>query len=322
MEQEMSKGFVAKKFNNSYLYNKTNNEPILFNFIMKAEEVDREDPSFADIRYEVKRRQVSNSLIKVLDSKNVVLKLADIPLPKAFKVFVANDVREQKKTNNLKVFIDCGDIIKHKEGVYKCTNPDILIAYLVNAGNSLIYYADPKRIVMRSEIIQSGARCFALLFTHIVDYLYKISNMSGVKDQCMYLSAMYYIVNILGKEINQSSRTLCRTISGLSEREEELILLYFDNDEKSFKNLPNFMETLAQVLKLPKLTLDTFMEKWLFLYGSGTHYALELYPAFAALLTNTYVGCYINNQKTIEKITGRHMADFSTAVLKIIRETV
>ena len=120
--------------------------------------------------------------------------------------------------------------------------------------------------------------------------------------------------------MDNSLKSLCRRISGLSEREEEVLL--YSIEDKDFENIHTFINKLNEILKLSKLTLDTFVEKWLFLYGVGTTYALELYPAFASLVTNVYIGCYINNQKTIEKVVGKDIVTFTVGVLSIGGEAV
>lgn len=303
----------TKSFANTFLYNVNNlgYEKELVNFIMKGDRINKEDESFQDIRYDIKRRQISNSLLKVLDSKNVILIDYPKPLPKAFKVFVAKDLLANDHPD--RVFIDC-DVVKEVNGKYTCSNIDILISYLLSGMNALIYYKDPKLLVMQEPIIKSGAKAFALLFTNIVDYLYKISTITGIRDKCLYLSAMYYQINILGKDPTDSIKANARRISGISEREEQLLEIQLDND--CYHNIKFFIDSVNKVLRLPKLTIDTFLEKWLFLYGTGTQFALELYPAFATMLTNCYIGAYLNNQKTIEKITGRTMVEFSTAILR------
>ena len=67
------------------------------------------------------------------------------------------------------------------------------------------------------------------------------------------------------------------------------------------------------------MKLDNFVEKWIFLYKTGTQFALELFPAFATMMTNAFHGAYINNQKTIEKVTnnGKDMVAFSRTILQI-----
>lgn len=308
---------LAKTYSSTYLYNKGDYEKHLVNFIMTAEEIDKTDSSFEDIKYDVKRRQIDNSILKVLESNNVKLMIHPVPLPKAFKVFAAADIKTDKKT---KVFIDCTGIINKVNGSYKCNNVDILIAYLVSAISNLIYYVDPKRIIMRREIIESGARCFSALFTYIIDYLYKITNTPAIKSKCQYLASEYYVRSILCKEFTESLSGICKKISGMTDREVELLELQTDDD--IFSNLDTFIKGIGNILKLPDLGLEIIVEKWLYLYGTGTQFALEIFPAFATMMTNCYVGCYLNNQKTIEKITGRNMVDFTKGMLKIGSESV
>ena len=107
----------------------------------------------------------------------------------------------------------------------------------------------------------------------------------------------------------------------MTEREEEILNLQVD-EEKMFINIKNFVEGLTKILKLPETSLELILEKWVYLYGTGTQFALEIFPAFATMMTNCYVGCYINNQKTIEKITGRNMVDFTKGMLRIGSEAV
>lgn len=304
---------IPKDYSDTYLYSMSPNlEKKIFEFIMKAEPIDKDTESFSDLRGDLKRRQVTNSLIKVIDSKNIILMLGNDPLPKAFKVFCATDV---KYDNKKKVFVDCSEIIKFQDGMYKCRDIDILVAYMISAMNNRIYYADPKRVVMNDRIIRTGAETFSSLFTHVVDYLNKISVVPATKAKCVYLSALYYISNILGKEVDDRTKSICRKISKISEREEDVLFIQLDKEWNL--NIKFFVQELSKILRLNKMTLEVFVEKWIFLYGTGTHFALELYPAFASMITDAYVGCYINNQKTIEKIVDRNLVQFSQAVFDI-----
>lgn len=313
----MAKEIIPKTYSNTFLYNKANleYEKNLFHFIMKAERIDKSSEEFEDIKYDVKRRQITNSLLKVLESPNTILLSNPAPLPKAFKVFVAKDVKGGGK--DLKLFIDTSEILKKVNGKWKCHNIDILIAYLLSGMDQFIYYKDPKRVVMNSDIILYGAKIFSKLYTFIIDYLFKISSTSGAKNKCLYLSSMYFLVNILDKDPEQAKVT-ARKISQLSIREEEMLYLQMDDDEEScFTNIKIFTENLSKALRLGNLTVDILVEKWIYLYGTGTQFALELYPAFSAMITNVYMGCYVNNQKTIEKIIETDLVYYSKAVILI-----
>ncbi len=304
---------IPKDHSNSYLYSMTPQlEKKIFEFLMNAEEVDKDSEAFADIRNDLKRRQVTNNLTKVVDSKNIVLLMSKNPLPKAFKVFCATDVKGDHKK---KIFVDVSEIFRFKDGIYKCRDIDIFVSYMVSAMTSRIYYADIMRIVSNSGIINTGAAIFSSLFTHVIDYLDKISIVPATKAKCIYLSSLYYITNILGLEANDARRAVCRKISGISEREEDVIMIQLD-DEWNL-NIKYFINEVGKILRINKLTVEVVVEKFIFLFGSGTHFALELFPSFASMITDAYVGAYINNQKTIEKIIGRDLVNFSNIIFKI-----
>lgn len=316
---------MAKTYAATYLYGQYSEyEKQIFSFIMTGSEIDKDTDAFDDIKYEVRKRQVSNSLVKVLESKEVVLMHNEVPLSKAFKVFCAKDLKGPKK-NKMKVFIDCSNIITKNEdtGRYTCrgNNIDILISYLVSAMHTLIYYADESRITNNAKAISTGAQAYASLFTHVVDYSCKISSMPSIKAKCQYLAALYYIGNILHKDhTTEGSRRIAKKISGLSDREAGIVDIQLKPE--SMMNIKYFVETCSNILRLNKLTLDVVVERWMSIYGTGTVFALEMFPAFASMITDAYVGAYLNNQKTIEKIAGTSMIEFTKVLLSIGAESV
>lgn len=315
---------MPKTYAATYLYGMyPEYEKQLFSFIMGGEELDQLSPDFEEITFEVNRRKLSSALVNVMKSKKVVLLSAKSGrgMSKPFKVFCAKDIKNDK--NQLKVFIDCTGIIVKSDGTgkYVCTNIDVFISYLISVMHTLIYYVDESRITGNSKIMSVGAEAFSSLLTHIVDYVCKISVMPGIRDRCVYLTSMYYLTNILGKDYSSSAVShVARKIAGISERESDVIDIQLKPE--SFSNIRFFIQCLSDILRLNKLTLDVILERWMFIYGQGTPFALELFPAFASMLTDTYVGAYVNNQKTIEKVVGQAMPEFTKKILEIGAESV
>lgn len=316
---------MSKNYSSTYLYKKyPDYTRKLMEFILDGEEIDKKDKAFEDIRYDIKRRNISSSLLKILDSSKVVLIISEKPLSKAFKVFVANDIRmvsgkkdiSKSDKSNTKVFIDCSNLIRKDNGVYKCNNIDVLISYLVSAMSSFIYVLDENRIVSNSKLTLEGTEAFSSLFTYIVDFVSKISTNPSTKAKCVYLSSLYYLSNILGKDISEgsSASNVALKVSGLSSREAEL--LKYDITDKSFENINSFVIDLASILKI-SITPDILVERWMYLYGTGTVFALELFQAFSSMLTDAYIGAYINNQKTIEKVAKQSMVEFTKTILQL-----
>ncbi len=305
-----------KNFGDSYLYNVGNFEKTLMTFMMSAEVIDKNHPSFEDIKYEVKRRQVTSSLMKVLMSDNIILLRGNTGLSRAFKVFAAKDIINGD--NKTKVFIDVTDIIKSTDGNYSINsrNVDILVSYLLNAMNTFIYWTPQSgKLLNNVSLIDYGTRAFADMFTYIIDYL-RVGGVDNVRERTKYLSALYYQCGLLCKDLTDSVRNRARKISGINQREADIVETLMGPNP--FKNIFTMINSLSKVLRIEgQLNLDNFIEKWAFVYGSGTQYGTELYTSFASILTNAYVGSYINNQKTIEKVLGRTLVDFTNALFKV-----
>lgn len=311
-----------KKFNETYLYKKMPDyEKNIQEMIIKGERIDKSHESFSDIKYEVRRKNIDSTLAKLLDSDRIVLVLPSSPLPKAFKVVTVKDIKEDRKA---KVFIDCTGIIDSNNGGYSFHGNNqvinIFISYLVAARTSFVCTAKPTLITMNSALTSSGAKTFASLVNYVIDYIGKININVTSRNKSLYLAAMYYQVNLLGKDIDSKAvKEVALKISGISEREANV--LEIDYEEDSFDNIENFIALINESLHIKGLTIDTFIEKWMFLFGTGTVFGTELFVSFAQMITDAYVGAYINNQKTIEKVAKQNMVDFSKLLIRIGSES-
>ena len=305
-----------KNFGDSYLYNVGNFEKTLMTFMMSSEVINKDHESFEDIKYEIKRRQVTSSLLKVLMSDNVVLLRGNVGLSRAFKVFAAKDIISGDRQT--KVFIDVTDIIKSNGENYMIDsrNVDILVSHLLNAMNTYIYWVQPNRLLNNTTLVDTGTKAFAEMFTYVIDYL-RVGGIENVRERTKYLSALYYQCSLLSKDLTDSVKNRARKISGVSQREADIIETLMGPDP--FKDINTMITALAKVLRISdgQLKLDNFIERWGFIFGSGTQYGTELYTSFASIITNAYVGSYINHQKTIEKVLGRTLTEFTNALFKV-----
>lgn len=307
---------LVKKLNETYLYNVTDVYRVqMTKAILESERFETTGDSFATIRYDVSRRQTNAVVSKILTNPDVVLIRPQMPLPRALKVFTVRDIKDPKKP--MKVFIDVSEIIQdRKDGTYHVVGTDKLVAYLTSALVQLIYNTEPMRLISNTSMISSMRSAFCQMVTYVIDYLYKISNTDVTKDMCKHLTSMYFDINILKKDVNTQLDSIHQSaikISKLSNRQIDILTMYITED--SFINIKSFIETMAKVLKIDKLTLDVFIGKWVYIYGSGTQFGLEFYPAFSDILTNTYCIAYLNNQKTIEKVVGNDMSNYASKVL-------
>lgn len=309
---------MPKTYANTYLFRQyTEYEKKMYEFIINAERIDINSKEFSEVLYDFKRRTISDTLVKIISSKNVILGITGgKPLPKAFKAFTAKDIKENK--DSVKVFIDVTDCIIKKNGQYFCNKIEWLTSYIINAMTSFIYTMSENKILGNASILKDGGQAFTSCFSYIIDRMYKISTVPQLKKRVEYAAAIYYQVNLLLKDLNKSYDTIkanAMRISNIEPKDAQIIDVMMKPED--FVNIDLFIQALSRVFSFKDLKTVNIVDLWLKSFGTGTIFGLEYFPAFSAMLTNTYVGGYIDQQMTIEKITGTSMVSFTKTILQI-----
>ena len=310
-----------KPMTKSYLFQKTTASKKMYSFVIESERIDVNSQEFEDIKFFVKKNQYTSVLSRLLENPNVILLLNNQPMPRAFKVFAFTDVKESSKSEQIKIFIDVSEIIKKDGSSYTIKNSDIdkLIAYLVSALAMIIYYGKPEAILNNNTLLNTGTYCYARLVSNVIDYM-GVAAVDKSREKVLYMAALFYQINVLMKDSNESVVLRAERISGLNKREADLV--YAQMDQDCFDDIHTFIRTVAKVLRTDKLNVDNFLDKWTFLYHVSTQFAVELYPAFSTMITNAYVGAYLNNQKTIEKLLGRDMVEYTKTLFSVGSELI
>lgn len=305
-----------KTYSDSYLYNIEGNKhnAALQEFIINAERIDnKKSPEFIGIVEEVKRIQRSNVLYTLLMSDNVVLCIGKKELPRAFKVFFAKDLREGKNARK-KVFIDVTSIITLRDGYYNCKNIQYFIAYLFEALCYYLYNNETTKILNNSVISLSGAEAYTSMVCYIIDYM-RIIGYEYSKDKIAYLTSLFYLHTMLGKDLDQYSKNIAAKIAGINNSSINTYDLYFK--ESDFENIDTFITMLSTNFKLKGLTTEVFVGKWNYTFSPSALYACEVFTSFAGVICAAYSGSYVVNQKQIERCCASPMIKFATEMLRI-----
>lgn len=305
-----------KSYPNTYVYSKIVNggqsmEKPLLDYIMTAERINKNSEAFVSIQNDIKTRQTSAILYRVLMMPNVVLATSNKELPASFKVFRATDVRANDKSP--KIFIDLTGIIKLNGSNFVCSKIDTLITYLTAALVQLLYFEDNRGLTTNAAITRPATVCFVRLFTGVMDEL-RVLGYAENQTKIKYISAVYFLVSLVGKPLQQA-QNMAANILSINPREAKAFDYFYS--EESLMDIDRFVKGLVENFKLKDFTTDVMIDRWMFKYGKGTMYGLELYPAFLTILTNAYCGAYVNNQKTIEKFCGRDMVTVSTTLIRM-----
>ena len=307
----------VKDYSDTFLYSKGNYGKNLFDFIMHATFISASDPVIKDMVSDLNRQRSGSYLSKVLTSPNTHICIAGTAMPRAFKVFVAKDLRGANKDKKV-LYIDLTGILTKDGSSYKYRGADlsIITSYLLAGLNAMVYHKNPGKILNSNSITESGCKCFSSLVYYIIDYM-RLASDPSVKSKVIYLSTKYYQLNILNKEYADSIENRALKLADISEQKANVINMSIESIKEPYKDINNFVKALSVALRADKFTIDAFVDKWMYHIGVGTQFGLELYPAFANILLYAYIGAYLNHQKTIEKCVGRPMVDFATSIIAI-----
>ena len=303
---------TVKTYADCYLYTKyPKYNTMIFDALMSDDFIDKVSPQFnEDVLVDIKRARVSAHLVQVLTSPKTILYYPAKPLPTFFKVLVAADPRASKNDKkDRKLFIDCTSVIHRGDKGWK-TNPEALLSYLISGYCHMAYTSG---LIFGGESTILESLNFAKLFTYVIDFIAKISVSEANRDKCMYLASRYYLEGIACRN-SDTSRNIAQRNAGITDIKENTYQFTI-KDPEAFKELKNFITLIRDTFKIDKLTVDIVVEKWMYLFNPSTVFALEYMPAFQSMLTNAYVGAYLNNQKTIEKICGKSMVQYAKYVI-------
>lgn len=311
--------FKRRTYNDSYLFNQDSDKANranrnLVDFIIKSDRINKNSAEFRGVIEDVKRMQTSSILYSVLMMDDVELCINSVELPRAFKVFEAKDLK-LSRTAPTKVFIDVTGLITFKDGYFYCKKIDWLITYLFSALGYLMYSKSPMKLLNNSNITISSTECYVSLFIYILNYL-RIIGFDQNKAKIAYLAGLFYQYHLLGKDIDTYAKNISAKIAGIGSNDIRAYELYYDV-EKDFMNIESFINLITETFKLKGLDVEVFIGKWMYQFGTGTEYGVELFTSFSTILTNTYCGSYVIHQKQVERCCGKSMVNYATALLRV-----
>lgn len=309
--------FKKQTYDNSYLFSLPGeldkHHKRIAEFILKAERIDvKTADNFRGVVEDVKRFQKSSVLYSILMREDVVLCYTVEALPQAFKVFSAKDIA---RGGGNKVFIDVTGLINNTNGNYTCKDIGKFCTYLFQAITWLLYESNPLVLLNNSNVTMSATECFVSLFDYLIGY-FRFYGYSENRNKILYVAALYFLIRLMGKDDDMYTRNLAAKISGVAKSSTSAYELYYKHED--FTNIDTFITTIAKVFKLKGLTTEVFVSKWIYICGTGTEYAPELFTAFSNMIIGVYCGAYVvPNQKTIEAQTKSNMVKFATSIMKL-----
>lgn len=311
-----------KNFASCYLYYQTNSEgniveKQLFEFLLTANRINYSSDAFRPVKDALRSRVNAAVLYRLLQQGGITLMIANKELPRSFKVFYAKDPKSGSKKRS--IFLDVTGLIYEQGGQFFCKDIDKFSTYLLGVLCYYLYYNETDTLVRNATLQKSSAAAFSKMFCGILDYL-RVSGFVENRERIQYITAVYFCVNVIGLDIN-TARRVAQAATRLSSGDAKASDYYYIMDD--FQNIDTFVTSLAKTFKLKGITTGVLVDRWYFRYGAGTHFSLELYPAFLTTISFAYAGTYMNNWKGIEAACGRRdLVDLVTMLLKVGSEII
>ena len=311
-----------KTFADCSLYAKTNAEGFtaekqIIDFLINGQRINYGDPSFKNIRDNLKSRVNAAVLYRLLQNGGIYFVIAKRELPAAFKIFYSKDPKSPSR--HKAIFVDVTGLIYEQGGVFYCKDIDKFSTYLLGVLATYLYYLDNNKLLRNGALQRSSVSAFCKMFGGLLDYL-RVSGYIEHRSRILYITGVYFGINVMGLDIS-TARKVSMVANKLTAQEAQAADYYYVAEDE-FTDIETFSNSLINTFKLKGLTVGVLLDRWYFLYGKGTHFALELYPAFLQAILYAYSGTYLNNWKRIEAVTGRDMTDIATTILKIGAESI
>ena len=304
-----------RNFADCSLYGKSNAEGYnagkqLAEFIITGQRINYGDASFKLIRDNLKSRVNAAVLYRLLQRGNIIFVIAKQELPAAFKIMYAKDI---KGTKQKAIFLDVTGLIYEEGGMFHCKDIDKFSTYLLGILANHLYYIDNDRLMRNSNLQKRSVSAFCKMFCEILNY-FRITGYLENKERIFYITGIYFAYTVMGLDIN-TARKVSMVANKISDQDAKASDYYYVMED-DFNDIETFCKSIISTFKLTGLTINTVLEKWVSLYGKGTHFALELYPAFLQTIVYAYSGTYLNNWKRIESVTGNDMVEITNIILK------
>jgi len=232
----------------------------------------------------VKRRfsfNLKNLILKELSNNNLILineSLSNnMTVPNAIPTVVVG------MDNGIKSLCFVTNHIKEtKEGEYNVTSPLEFygIMEIGTINRQLTFSNIENNLTSNIEILELISKSMSKLMVKILDKLFAVRMDSSLSAMLYFLTAKYYLMNVMGINNENSEVDLIAVRSNpyADIDNDQLIKTAEYISEEKFYSLTNFLNSLSEINELKNLNLSKFAENWMKLYGESSILSLEYFP--------------------------------------------
>jgi hypothetical protein len=179
---------------------------------------------------------------------------------------------------------------------------------LLQTGESLLTCIKKwNSITMSQNICKVGSLIYSRFFIKVLDKMFAV-NFDRVKaDKIKFVASKFFLINMLEK--NSSSDIINNMAYGnCTGNTSRNTINQFNEDfnPNAYLNFANLLQQLAlEVEGLGALTVRTFLDTAMKLYGQSVVLAFDYFPMFLHMVFSVVIGARFNSEFVLEGVLGR-----------------
>jgi hypothetical protein len=260
---------------------------------------------------------LKNKVIDDITAKNRVIPIFNkdrVKIPTSIPAFLYNNGGKPVSLVNLTNYG-----VKDREGNFNIDTRQ-LYACLQTGTILLGCYEHWNAITMNQNVCKLGSVLYSKIFSKVLDKMFAI-NLDPIKaDKIRFITAKFFLLNILGKTNGETVNNLAYAACQNGTTRNTIVNFELSLPSNAYNRLDDFLNAISQVVEgCHTLTVRTFMDSFIRMYGSSTIFALEFFPYFCHMLFSVAVGAHLNAEYLIENLVSKELDKFYNEVSNIIR---
>lgn len=275
------------------------------------------DLMFDDIRTIQKRYNypIKNKVIDDLNKNRIVpiLNKERIKIPTAIPAYLYND------RGNVVAIVNFSNYVsKTQDGLLHGDTRQIF-ACLQTGSILLGCFEKWNTITANQEVCKLGTLMYTKMFTKVLDKMFAVNIDSIKSDKVKFIAARFFVTTLLGKPFTDSTMNLCLSVCNSTTK--ATMMSFSDSlNEEAFTRLDKVIELIAENIDgCSALTIRTFLDSFMRMYGTSAIFALEYLPYFFHMVFSVAVGAHLNSEFVIEGLLGKDIDKLYNAVSNILR---
>jgi hypothetical protein len=175
-------------------------------------------------------------------------------------------------------------------------------------------------ITMNQTVSKLGSQLYSKIFTKVLDKMFAV-NLDPIKaDKINFITAKFFLLNVLGKSNSETVTNLAYSVCQNNTTRATILAFEAGLPQTMYNRLDDFIQAISlHVDGCHSLTVRTFLDSYIKMYGMSAIFALEYFPFFCHMLFSVAVGAHLNSEYLIENLIGKDLDKFYNEVSNIIR---